>query len=692
MRKLVLAMAFGALTMGVAMPTHATATATTTAALRGPHLMPTPSPGPHVFASVPPAGAHLTYFGGRVVSNIQVVQVLWGAGTFAPEVTATGKGSISQLFTQLTTSSYLDWLKEYNANGQTIGRGTFAGQRTITPSNASVTTISDDTIQAEITAQIIAGHLPPPTTDSNGNDNTYYALYFPHGDSITAFGATSCVYPGFIAYHGTIAASTNVGEIYYGVHPDEQTGSGCEPPASTSDSRFQYESTAAAHELVETITDPEVGIAPVWGPPLSWYDQPDNGEIADLCDPLEGDITGTDGDPYRVQQELSSFFADTCIVTPPDFSVTTSPPSVSLPAGTSTVVSVPLPASASNVGVDLTMTGAPANVTTTLDSSKVAPGTSTNLTIDATAATVASTSTLHILSSRSSISHDTPISVTITPPAPDPPTSVAAVAGAGSVKVSWTAPAYTGNSALTGYTVKASPGLATCTTATTACTVTGLTNGTLYTFRVQSHNSTLDSALSAATVPVAPRTVPGAPRTPISTPLKAAATVAWFAPLSNGGSAITKYTVTATPGGHTCSTTATVLHCNVTALTNGVSYRFSVTATNVAGTSTASTLTTAIVAGSPSTPRSLAATYPANAKATVTWFAPLSIGSGAITGYQVRWSGNGGLTWTSWSSTGVARSASRSPLTKGHKYLVQVRAANHSGAGPVSSLTFTQPR
>jgi hypothetical protein len=70
---------------------------------------------------------------------------------------------------------------------------------------------------------------------------------------------------------------------------------------------------------------------------------------------------------------------------------------------------------------------------------------------------------------------------------PGKPTGVTAVRGNGSALVSWTAPA-NGGSAITGYTVTSSPGAKTCTTATLSCSVSGLTNGTAYTFTVTATN------------------------------------------------------------------------------------------------------------------------------------------------------------------------------------------------------------
>jgi hypothetical protein len=295
----------------------------------GPNDLPSQPDTPDNFATSPP-GAHLTYYGGRVVSNMQVVQVLWGtggAGTsnghFLAQVVNTSTPSIATFYQQVLNSGYVDWLTEYNTDitdfggspgtNQTIGHGSFSEQVAITPVNTA-TTLSDAAVQTELVNQIKAGHLPLPTADAGGNNNTYYAVFFPHGITITQGGTDSCHPGGFCAYHGTIVASTPVGEIYYGVHPDMQPGSGCESGCGSNPTPFNNLTSVASHEMTETITDCEVSLAGALAPPLSWYDN-NNGEIGDICNAQQGSIVGGDGHTYTVQK-LFSNTANDCIVVP----------------------------------------------------------------------------------------------------------------------------------------------------------------------------------------------------------------------------------------------------------------------------------------------------------------------------------------------------------------------------------------
>ena len=104
---------------------------------------------------------------------------------------------------------------------------------------------------------------------------------------------------------------------------------------------------------------------------------------------------------------------------------------------------------------------------------------------------------------------------------PGAPTSPSATAGDGQATVSWTAPASDGGSPVTSYTVSAVEDPArTCTTpdGTTTCTVTGLANGTSYTFTVTATNAVGTGVASVASAAVVPAGAPGAPSAPSTPP------------------------------------------------------------------------------------------------------------------------------------------------------------------------------
>jgi YVTN family beta-propeller protein len=104
------------------------------------------------------------------------------------------------------------------------------------------------------------------------------------------------------------------------------------------------------------------------------------------------------------------------------------------------------------------------------------------------------------------------------PPAypPGAPTGVQAVAGDDTALVSWTPPTDTGGAPITSYLVLSNPRAGSCTATPPAasCIVTGLTNGTTYTFQVQASSIYGASALSSASNEVTPEVTPPPPPPP----------------------------------------------------------------------------------------------------------------------------------------------------------------------------------
>jgi hypothetical protein len=382
--------------------------------------------------------ASLVYYGGHVISNVQVVQVLYGgsASTYMPQIWSTASPSMASFYGGVTSSPWFSWLNEYDTNivdqagqqgtNQLIGPGSFLAQVQITPSSThNRSTISDANIQAELAAQIAAGHLPTATTDSAGNPNTIYMVNFPRGKRITLGTSASCVAGGFCAYHGTGLLATGQ-EFYYGVLPDMESGSGCDVGCGADPSLFNDQTSVASHELAESVTDAEVGLAPYLAPPLAWYDNV-NGEIGDICNADQGTTVGGDGVTYVVQK-LWSNAVGACIASkaapppPGDFSIVAEQTSLSVTDGTSAAdtVDTTITTGASET-VSFSASGAPSGVTVSFSPSSVSSGASTVATVNATAAAAAGTYTVTLTGTAASGSHSTAVSLTVValPPPPN---------------------------------------------------------------------------------------------------------------------------------------------------------------------------------------------------------------------------------------------------------------------------------
>ena len=276
---------------------------------------------------------------------------------------------------------------------------------------------------------------------------------------------------------------------------------------------------------------------------------------------------------------------------------------------------------------------------------------------------------------------------------PEAPTGLAAVPGNGQVTLSWAAPASDGGSPVTGYHVYqgASPrgetGPVSCSPVTpTSCTVTGLTNGTTYYFKVTAGNGVGEGP--GAEVRAVPATVPEAPTGLAAVPGNGQVTLSWAAPASDGGSPVTGYNLYAgttpdftgkTPLGKVAGTAVTV-----TGLVNGITYYFMVTAVNGVGEGPGAEVT-AVPVTVPGAPTGLAA-VPGNGQVALSWAAPASDGGSPVTGYIIyQGTSPGGETGTPVKGSPVTgTSCTVTGLTNGTTYYFKVVAANAAGLSPLS--------
>ncbi|MCM4084796.1 fibronectin type III domain-containing protein [Paractinoplanes hotanensis] len=279
---------------------------------------------------------------------------------------------------------------------------------------------------------------------------------------------------------------------------------------------------------------------------------------------------------------------------------------------------------------------------------------------------------------------------------PTPPTTVTATPGDGQAEVSWSGATGNGFRPIDFYQVTASPGGRTCTTTSaTACTVTGLSNNTAYTFSVIASNTGNDvggskpSVASMVVTPVA-LTVPPAPTGMTAAPADSAAVVS-FTPAGNVGSAILRWEIS-TDGGANWSTLATragvgpALDADVPGLVNGTLYTLRVRAVNAVGDGLEATANVT-PADVPGPPGSLSA-EPADRSAVLTFQEPVD-GGATISSYET--SIDGGGSWQPFTDSAATggRTGTVGGLTNGTQALVLLRARNSVGPGPHSDALVT---
>jgi len=218
----------------------------------------------------------VVYYGGPVLAQVKVYAVFWG-----PNVDAQVKSDIGGFYAAAVKSNYMDWLKIYNTSGsgmdgrqgthQFIGRGTFAGDITLTPANVG-TKLDKKDVEAELVHQMDLGKLP------KADANTLFMVHFPAGITLSASGQDSCAaWCGDHEYFST----PKYGNVAYAMMPD--IGGGCFG-CNFSSTSFDSMTTIASHELIEAVTDPLCPDMSITKPlfPAAWMGT-DEQEVGDLC-------------------------------------------------------------------------------------------------------------------------------------------------------------------------------------------------------------------------------------------------------------------------------------------------------------------------------------------------------------------------------------------------------------------------
>lgn len=281
-----------------------------------------------------PAGAHLTYNGGPLMSNTKLV------GVFVNELDGSEyalKSDIDAFLAFFSGSGVQSELQEYDKQGDVLETGSYAGAFDVSlsagsppppppggdctaeleallaclgfskPKSTSLTerlvrsaakhrhqqgsastSITDQDVQNLLESNLAS--LPSP------DPNTLYVMMFPTGVSISVGSDASC--QTFCGYHSSFQ-DANGNTIRYAVHPFPDCA-GCQGGLSNTD----VLTSIITHEVAEAETDAAADGS-------GWYDQT-NGEIGDICAWQFKQVTGPDGKAHTVQL-LWSNAANNCI-------------------------------------------------------------------------------------------------------------------------------------------------------------------------------------------------------------------------------------------------------------------------------------------------------------------------------------------------------------------------------------------
>jgi Domain of unknown function (DUF4214) len=233
----------------------------------------------------------ISFNGGAVVAHVKVEPLYFGTWW----TTSDGQAEVTQIngfLSSIVNSSFMDEMSEYG-----VGRGTFNGPGIVDAGLLGSVSVSDATIQVEISNDITAGRLP------GASINTLYIVFTPPNVIVTS-GVESSL-KDFFSYHD-IFTYAGASTVNYAVVANP-VGNGTDGSLDV----LQTLTHSTAHELAEAVTDPDGN---------GWVDAVTGDEICDVVD-QPGEIAFLNSyvipAVWSVKQQSAVYPPDS---TPPDYS------------------------------------------------------------------------------------------------------------------------------------------------------------------------------------------------------------------------------------------------------------------------------------------------------------------------------------------------------------------------------------
>jgi len=249
-----------------------------------------------------PAFPGFVYNGGAVITSPVVYTSFWGALWSDTDHQAAAQ-RLNLYMQDLLASNFMNVLSQYGV-GTGAGSGQFAGDSFV---ENVANQLTDGDIQSIIQQAIDDGEIPEPPPN---NSSQVLLIFLDEDNEVNdpSLGIVMCEPQGDTAfgYHNNFTTTAG-NPFYYGTIPalDDaclQNSCGNNPCSlNPSLSQEQRRTQVTSHEFAEMVTDA--------APPTGWYDQndPNSGEVGDICNGESDTINGASGNTWTVQRIYSAY-------------------------------------------------------------------------------------------------------------------------------------------------------------------------------------------------------------------------------------------------------------------------------------------------------------------------------------------------------------------------------------------------